>query len=122
MKLKNLLSALFAGTVAISMMAFASFADETSDTEPVEVDPDEVTEEIIEDETTEEIVEDVTTVEETEVTTEENWDTPPVTAEETTAPAAGDTSAAGNPKTGVAIALIPALAAVAAVVVSRKRK
>jgi hypothetical protein len=120
MKLKKMLSALFAGTIAISMMAFASFAEETSDTEPIEVDPDEiteeVTEEIIEDETTEEIVEDVTTVEET--TTEA------VTAEETTAPAAaaGDTAADGNPKTGVAIAIIPALAAVAAVVASRKKK
>jgi hypothetical protein len=118
MKLKNLLSALFAGAVAVSMMAFASFADETSDTEPIEVDPDEITEEIIEDETTEEIVEDVTTaVEEIVETT-----TVVITAEETTAPAAGDTTADGNPKTGVAIAIIPALAAVAAVVASRKRK
>jgi hypothetical protein len=122
MKMRNLLSAIFAGAIAISMMAFASFADSTDDTTPAEEDPgisEEITDEITED-ITDEITEDITD-EVTEEVTEEVTTTAETTAE-VTAPAAGDTAADGNPKTGVALALIPAAAAAIGLVAARKRK
>jgi hypothetical protein len=100
--------------------------EETSDTEPVEVDPDEPGEEI------ETEPEEIETEPEEIVTEPEDIETEPeeitTVVEETTTeaaatePAAGDTDQPGNPKTGVALALIPALVAGAAVTIARKRK
>jgi hypothetical protein len=106
----------------------AAAGDETSDTEPEEVEPDP---EEVDPEPEETEPEDVDTLPEDIETEPEETEPAPVEPEETTtvaeavdtAPAAaGDTDAAGNPKTGVALALIPALVAGAAVTIARKRK
>jgi hypothetical protein len=81
------------------------------DDEPVDVEVEEP--EVVVEEEPEETVQETyveeTVVEATEAVTE-------------AAPAAGDTAAEGNPKTGVALALIPAALAGVALITSRKRK
>jgi hypothetical protein len=100
--------------------------DETTEAEPEEVDPSEEEEgvevaEEPEEEITEEVTEEVVDVVPEETTVVEETTT--AAAEETEAPAAaGDTSAAGNPKTGVTLAIGTVIVAGSIAIATKKRK